>query len=144
MMSDLNLCRCFQLTAFLCSFAILAGCDNSGRYSLEGKVTFDGEPVEKGYVQFSPLPGTSGPTSGADVKDGIYEVASSRGLFKGSYRVNVQAWKRSKKISIDPVTGEKFKGGDLKQILPPKYNDDSDLEIEIGGAQRTFDFNLDP
>lgn len=143
-MSKVVLFHRVLFAALIFSSLILVGCNDSGRLSLNGTVTFDGEPVEKGYVQFSPLPGTTGPTAGADVQDGAYEVASVRGLFEGSYRVDVQAWVRSGKVSIDPVTGEKTVGGDLKQILPSRYNKDSELTIDISGGQRTFDFNLDP
>lgn len=144
-MYKIDLYRRFFFAALLFSSAALMGCKDSRRLPVEGKVTFDGQPVEWGYVQFSPSAGTTGPTSGADIKDGAYEVASVRGLFQGTYRVAIQAWKRSGGVSIDPVTGEKTEGGgNLKQILPPKYNDESELTVEIGGGERTFNFNLDP
>jgi hypothetical protein len=144
-MSKDYLYRCLLLMALLFSVVAVAGCNDSGRYPLKGSVTFDGEPVEWGYVQFSPMAGTTGPTSGADVKNGTYAVATERGLFKESYRVDVKAWKRSsKKFSIDTVTGEKVEGGGVKQFLPKKYNDDSELTVEIGGGQSEFDFDLEP
>lgn len=120
----------------------LVGCSDSGRLPLNGKVSFNGVPVEYGYVQFTPMAGTTGPTAGADVKDGAYEVASVRGLFKGSYRVEIQSWKRSGGVSVDPVTGERTQGGDLNQVLPAKYNKKSELTVEIEPAKQSYDFHL--
>lgn len=120
-----------------------AGCDTSGRFPLAGKVQYAEQPIDYGYIQFSPLPGTVGPTSGADIKEGAYRIPAEQGLMRGSYRVSIQAWKRAKSWSIDPVTGERTEGGDMKQFLPVKYNDDSELTIEIGTGTDTFDFDLD-
>ena len=135
---------CVFLAALLTLSISLAGCSDSGRLPLNGMVSFDGEPVEYGYVQFTPMAGTTGPTSGADIKDGAYEVASVRGLFKGSYRVEIQSWKRSGGVSVDPVTGERTEGGDLVQLLPAKFNKQSELTVEIEPEKRTFDFHLKP
>lgn len=141
-MPTVNVCRHVSAATLLLFSLALAGCNDSGRLPLKGSVAFEGEPIQNGYVQFRPLAGTTGPTSGADVKDGSYELDAVRGLFKGSYRVDIQAWKRSGGISIDRVTGEKTKGGDLKQILPAKYNKDSELTIDVGGDQTEFNFDL--
>ena len=132
------------LVALLTLSISLAGCSDSGRLPLNGKVSFDGEPVEYGYVQFTPRAGTTGPTSGADIKDGAYEVASVRGLFQGSYRVEIQSWKRSGGVSVDPVTGERTPGGDLVQILPVKYNKESELTVDVEQGKRSYDFHLQP
>lgn len=132
------------LVALVAVCITLAGCSGSGRLPLSGEVSFDGVPVERGYVQFTPMAGTTGPTSGADIKEGAYEVAPVRGLFKGSYRVEIQSWKRSGEVSVDPVTGEKFQGGNLVQLLPAKFNKESELTVEIEPGKRTFDFHLKP
>lgn len=130
------------LVAVFAVATMLMGCGGSNRLPMNGEISFEGVPVEYGYVQFSPVAGTTGPTSGADIKDGAYEVASVRGLIKGSYRVEIQSWKRSGKVSVDSVTGEKFQGGNLVQLLPAKYNKDSELTVEIEPGKRTFDFHL--
>lgn len=135
---------CVLSAAFIAFAIVLTGCGGSDRIPLQGEVSFDGTPVEQGYVQFTPIAGTTGPTSGADIKDGAYQVDSVRGLMKGNYRVEIQAWKRSGKVSIDPVTGEKFEGGNLVQLLPEKYNKQSELTLEIEPGKRTFDFHLEP
>lgn len=122
----------------------LVGCDRSDRLPLNGEVSFDGTPVKHGYVQFTPMAATKGPTSGADIKDGAYQVAPVRGLMQGAYRVEIQAWERTGGVSLDPVTGEKFQGGALVQLLPDKYNKQSELTLEIEPGTRTFDFHLKP
>ncbi|QDT00950.1 hypothetical protein [Adhaeretor mobilis] len=132
------------LAALLAASTMLTGCSEPSRLSVNGEVSIDGVPVEHGYVQFTPLTGTSGPTSGADIKKGAYQVASVRGLVQGRYRVEIQSWKRSGKVSVDPVTGENFQGGNLVQLLPAKYNKESELTMDIESGNRTFDFHLKP
>ena len=143
-MLKVGVSRYVLLGALLAPPFLFAGCNGSGRLPVQGEVSFDGEPIKYGHVQFTPISGTEGPTGGAEIRDGAYEVASVRGLFKGSYRVELQAWKRSGGVSIDPATGERTKGGDLKQFLPLKYNDDSELTVEIESGQRTHNFHLEP
>ena len=132
------------LVALLTACVTLAGCSDSGRIPFRGKVSFDGVPVEYGYVQFTPTAGTTGPTAGADIKDGVYEVASVRGLFEGSYQVEIKSWKRSEGVSVDPVTGERTPGGNLLQLLPAKYNKQTELTVKIEPAKQSYDFLLQP
>ena len=144
MMLKIDFSRYALLAIFLITPILLAGCGGSDRLAVQGKVSFDGEPVEYGQVRFTPLSGTKGPTGGAKIKNGVYEVASAKGLFKGNYRVELQAWKRIGNFSIDQVTGEKTEGGDLRPFLPAKYNEDSELTVEVASGKQTHDFNLEP
>ena len=141
-MLDQNLSRRCLSYLMLTALVLIAGCNTSGRLPLKGEVSFDGTPVKWGYVQFSPMPGTSGPKMGADIKDGSYEIATARGLFSGEYRVEIQAWERTDKVSRDPVTGEKIEGG-VRQLLPPKYNVKSELTVELVSGKPIHDFKLD-
>lgn len=122
--------------------SLLVGCGPADRLYVDGEVSFDGEPIEYGHVQFSPIGGTEAPTGGAEIKDGKYEIDSVRGLYKGSYRVEIQAWKRDGKRSEDPVTGEFTEGGDLKAILPKKFNEDSEMTVEVESGKQTHNFTL--
>jgi hypothetical protein len=72
----------------------------------------------------------------------LYEIATARGLFSGEYRVEIQAWERTDKVSRDPVTGEKIEGG-VRQLLPPKYNVKSELTVELVSGKPIHDFMLD-
>lgn len=140
MMSKVNFSSCAAMALLTISLT-LTGCDSSGRTPLRGAVSFDGTPVEKGYIRFSPIEGTKGPTSGADIVDGAYQIPSKRGLMDGNYRVVIEAWKRSDKAYVDPVTGEKSPGG-LQQILPARFNTKSELKKEVKAGTGSYDFDL--
>jgi len=122
---------------------LVAGCGDSDRHSVKGNVTVDSAPVENGYVYFSPLPGTKGPTAGAKITDGTYIVDASKGLFEGNYRVEIKVWRESDKVSEDFATGETTRG--LVQVLPPKFNSQSDLTMELSPSkEESYDFHLKP
>lgn len=62
------------LVACLCSMMIWAGCGQSSKgVTISGTVTFDGRPVEEGYVTFSPADGKGSPRAGP-IKDGQFTV----------------------------------------------------------------------
>ena len=44
--------------------ALFSGCGRSGREAIEGTVTLDGKPLEKGYITFRPQSGTASPSAG--------------------------------------------------------------------------------
>ncbi len=133
-------CLPFALVALVSIFCM--GCGSSGRLSVDGSASFDGEPIEYGHVQFVPVEGTQGPTGGSEIRDGSYKIDESRGLVKGTYRVEVQAWKRDGKLTEDLVTGEMTQGGDLKAFLPEEFNEQSKLTVTIEAGQQTHDFHL--
>jgi hypothetical protein len=120
-----HLCRLLCVVAL----ASLLGCGHGGRVSVEGTVTLDGRPMEKGQIQFSPLPGSTGPTAGADVVNGKFAIPPSDGPFAGKFRVQ---------ISQVGLTGRKIPNprgsgmiDEYAQILPARYNTDSRLEAEV-------------
>jgi hypothetical protein len=71
--------------------AALAGCGPAAPefHQLSGKVTFDGQPVVYGTVEFIPdaAKGHKGPAGSADINDGVYDtsLAGGQGLSKGPY-----------------------------------------------------------
>ena len=131
----------FTPALFLGAICFVVGCGDSGRLPIKGTVSIDGEPVKKGFIHFTPLPGTKGPTAGANIVDGSYEVDPSKGVFEGNFRVNIKDWRESKKKTEDPVTGEISAG--VKQFLPPKFNSKSELTVEIKRGGESYDFPLE-
>ena len=47
---------------------LLAGCGKKGleRAVISGRVSYQGEPVQRGLLRFVPIEGTKGPPAGAD------------------------------------------------------------------------------
>jgi hypothetical protein len=68
---------------------VSTGCGQRGptRFHLEGKVTFDGQPVPSGLIRFEPdsTKGNTGPVGYAAIKHGRYTTATdgSKGSLNG-------------------------------------------------------------
>jgi hypothetical protein len=73
---------CFPVLAL--GLLAVVGC-GSGGSTVTGNVTFNGKPVQEGYVNFYPTDGKSAPAGGA-IKDGRYSV---RNVAPGKNRVEV-------------------------------------------------------
>ncbi|MEQ8637246.1 carboxypeptidase-like regulatory domain-containing protein [Gimesia maris] len=125
---------------------LLAGCQNSTNDfgptgALSGKVTYQGEPVKEGLVQFNnPEKGFGG--QAVINEDGTYTITNdSGGLVLGTYQV-----------SVVPPTIEKSFGPDtppsevLKEMpnIPQKYHypKSSGLSVEIKDGENNFDIDM--
>lgn len=77
---------------FLIVLGILAGCGGPKTFPVEGTVTFDGKPVPKGMVTFSPdtEKGNDGRPSVTVIENGNYLIKPGpHGLLGGAYVVTV-------------------------------------------------------
>ncbi len=116
----------------------LLGCakDGSGEV-VEGKVTFAGQPLGSGHIDFIPVDG-KGPASGGEIKNGQYQFK----IVVGPKRVNITADKvtgQQKAYPNDP-NSPVF---DIKeQYLPNRYNTNSELKRDVVSGKNTFDFDL--
>jgi hypothetical protein len=115
---------------------LLTGCsrnDGPQRYTVSGKVTYDGKPVPKGFVTFSPdtEAGNSGPGGGAEVRDGVYQTAPGKGVVGGPHRVRI--------IGFDGIarteSGEELADG---AALFPTYQS----TVDFPKADATHDFEV--
>ena len=101
--------RLAWLPTVACCVLILSGCGGEkARYAIEGTVTLDGKPLEKGQICFFPLKGTKGPTAGAEIVDGKFSISNEGGTFLGKFRVEVTASRLGKKMRPDPMTGQPY------------------------------------
>ncbi|MCA9205406.1 MAG: hypothetical protein KDA59_20280 [Planctomycetales bacterium] len=80
--------------ALFVAVVLMIGCGgDSGptRYEVSGTVTYQGQPVPKGFVTFSPdtSQGNSGPGGGAEIVDGHYETAAGKGVIGGPHQVRI-------------------------------------------------------
>jgi hypothetical protein len=118
----------------------LAGCGRTGggpsypSARLEGAVTIDRQPVEKGTVQFVPPAGSPAKVVEADIKDGRY-VAT--GVPIGKVRVLFTAVKETgrtdTKSTSQPVP-------EVVNLIPESYRDG--LEITVAGDNPNQNFEL--
>ena len=115
---------------------LLAGC-GSELSQVSGRVTFDGEPVDRATVVFQGpgLPQAVDTTRA----DGIYSLSTGgkQGLPPGAYRVTISAYqtRRSENELSEPVPVLR---------TPAKYNkpETSGLTAEVQPGHNEFDFQL--
>ena len=132
--------RLFPLAVVLGS-AIFGGCGKTERLGIQGAVSLDGKPLEKGNITFRPLAGTASPSAGAQIVDGKFSIARERGLLPGKFRVEITASHPTDRKVRDRMTGATVTA--IDQYLPARYNEQSQLEASVAsnGANR-FEFAL--
>ena len=116
----------------------LAGCGESGpkRYGVSGTVKFHGEPVKLGSINFQADDGASG---GAQITDGKYAIPAAAGLTVGKYKVAVSYPDPKTAPTAEEAPGD---SGAVRELLPEKYADGSELTAEIKAESNTVDFDL--
>ncbi|TWT59328.1 hypothetical protein [Rubinisphaera italica] len=127
----------------------LSGCGGGGdgpsRASVEGQVTFSGEPVQSGFIQFIPQQGDEGAPVKLTIKDGKYDTSSdpldNRGIPLATCRVEITATRDTGK-QIKNMMGEMEP--ESEQYIPAKYNTDSELQTEITSDTDEVNYELVP
>ena len=113
----------------------LCGC---GQTRIQGKVRYGGEPVDMGGIGLLLDGAESTPENRATgiIQQGRYTL--EKGPAPGTYRVQIFWHKKTgKKIGpADQATDER------KQAIPPKYNEKTELKVEIKSGHNTLDFDL--
>ena len=129
----------FVLSCFLFCLAAFVGCGkNDGLCSVEGTVTLDGAPVADGTINFGPMAGQHGTATGAKIVDGKYSARAS----EGEMVVSVYAYKMEK---IENPTEDDIAHGVTERqvnLVPEKYNRQSELKCTIKSGKNTVDFDL--
>jgi hypothetical protein len=122
------------------ALVVLAGCGGSSA-SVEGTVSVDGTPVDHGSIVFAPA-GGSGATVGTDIRDGKYTLPTERGLTSGKYKVEI-TWNKKTGKKMKDVADTGAVTDDRMQVLPEKFNKNTELTTEIkGGANGGVNFEL--
>ncbi len=128
-------CRNAALLLFYATgFFPLVGCgEEQGRSSISGTVTYEGQPLETGFVNFLPQNG-DGPTAAGEVTKGQFSVT---GIFPGKKRVQIQAADQSRTYSSPAPTPNTKDSA----IFPPNAIGNNQT-IEIIPGSQTLDFKL--
>lgn len=134
--------RTILILFLVSSFSLLLGCgeDTGGRVAVSGTVTFKGEPLESGTIQFDAADGSL--MSGATITAGKYEVPAAQGLLPGKYTVRVS--------SVSEAGGAEEAPGDSmaaeaknKDLIPAEFNTDSTTTMDVtAGSPNTFDLDI--
>jgi hypothetical protein len=120
------------------------GCGSKGSFApVNGKVFFQGRPLPRGTIVFTPDParGGAGPQASADIQaDGTFTLrtAAQDGAIPGWHRVTVLA------LEAPDPNGPKYMIP--RSLIPDKYRDpaQSGLACEVlPGKPNGINFNLD-
>jgi hypothetical protein len=116
---------------------VLVGCFGKRTAQVTGTVLVDGQPLEKGSISFIPADG-KGSTAGGDIKDGKYSVAQvSPGTMKVQIRYPRVSGKKKLYDTPDSPTRDTF-----TEVLPKKYNDQTELQFDVQPGKNEKDWNL--
>lgn len=124
---------------------LIGGCGHADTQVVTGSITLDGQPLAHGQIEFTPTGATRGPIAGATIENGRYQVpAVAQGLKTGGvYRVMISSMVGSGRFIRHPeAPGGKMEA--LKNVVPPRYNDQSELTITISAQpdENVHDFSL--
>lgn len=132
----------FLTYLFCCSLVFgFSGCGKQQstveRIQVEGKVTLDGNPIEKGVITF--IPAGKGATAGAEIKSGQFKIPQDQGPSPGEYRVEIDSSVPTGKKILD-TDGETMVD-EFKNGVPPRFNRQTELTVTLknGENQQLFD-----
>ena len=115
---------------------LAAGCSDPTEGVVSGTVFVDGQPAKTGAVSFIPVDGLSG-TAGAMITDGTYTANVPLGMAKVQIRVSKvvghQKLYNTPDSPVQPIREE---------VLPPKYNDQTELRLEVKPGRNQQDYHL--
>ena len=121
--------------ALLC--LVTAGCGSS-RPVMEGTVTLDGVPIEKGTIMLTPADG-KGQTAGCGIEAGRYSMQASLGTMKVVISANRKAGKMPD--PTNPGSGEMIDR--YEEYVPKRYNDDTELTVTVTSGMNKRNFELE-
>ncbi|QDU38610.1 hypothetical protein Mal4_29390 [Maioricimonas rarisocia] len=129
-----------QIPVILSLILLLAsGCGDSnplGRQPVSGTITLNGQPLERGTIEFSPK--ESGTASGASIQDGAYAIPADKGLPPGEYLVRISAADEEAEPMEMPGESSKIS----PELIPPEYNAESEQTFTVS-ADGENEFSLD-
>lgn len=125
--------------AALLMAAVVLGCSADKRAGVEGKVTYDGQPLDVGTITFIPT-GGAGDKSGGLIDGGVYRVEAKTGPAPGPHKVEIR-WAKPTGKSSKNEFGEVITS--RQEGLPDKYHANSTLTAEVKAGKNVIDFALE-
>jgi hypothetical protein len=128
---------------FVPLFALLIGCalgcGSSAVGTVEGEVLLDGAPLKEGVVRFVPVDGKS-QTASALIADGKF----TEKVPVGTHRVEISSPKLPAGINSakEMKRGTVDEGAALEEMIPARYNSNSDLKETIKPGANPVRFDL--
>ena len=124
---------------------VLAGCGNryGGRQEILGTVKLKGQPLDQGVIDFIPISGDGATKEGALIANGSYHIDREHGLLPGKYRVVITSGDGRTPANTDEPPGPSGANIISKDRIPPDYNINSKVEVEVKEkGPNVFDFDI--
>jgi hypothetical protein len=115
---------------------LIAGCSEPTIGVVTGTITVNGSPAKSGSIAFFPTNGKSS-TAGAEVVDGHYTAEVPLGTAKVEIRVPKVVGKKKLYDTPDSPIKEV-----LAESLPAKYNDQTELTLDVQPGENYQDYKL--
>lgn len=111
------------------------GCGSSSelkRYPIEGEITFNGQPIPGGTIEFEPDSGqgNEGPLSKAMFRDSKFLIDSRRGIIGGPYIVRIEGY-------TAPLDGDSGPGSKTPMPIFKQYV--TKMELPKSATTHKFD-----
>ena len=117
--------------------AFISGCGPESNVAfISGTVSIDGQTTSSGSISFIPVNG-QGPTAGTEFKDGKYASQAAIGECKVEVRVSKVVGKKKLYDTPDSPVQDL-----MEEVLPAKFNEATELRIEIKKGTNTKDWEL--
>ena len=123
---------------------LLAGCGgDGGRATVKGRVTFGGTPVSDGAINLIPSDSQLRRVGGS-IADGTYELTGEQsGPMPGTYRVEIYGFEPiGAPAGAEPGDAEAESA--TRQFIPPQFNTNSTMELNVDSSLVEKDFDLTP
>jgi hypothetical protein len=122
---------------------LIAGCGGgTGRGAIRGAVNLDGKPLAKGSILFEPIQGTRGTVIGGPIEQGRYQFSAAAGPAIGWNRVEIRATRNTGKMIPKPLAPPGQMIPQQEEAIPPQFNSESTLKVEIKPGDNTADFEV--
>ena len=124
-------------SALMLTLLALVGCGGDARMAeVTGMVTVDDNPLENGAIRFVPIDGKT-QTTGGIIKDGHYTVLVPLGEM--SVAISAPKIVGKRKLYDTPNSREM---DIIEEALPAKYNEETELRLEVKAGRMEKDFDL--
>jgi hypothetical protein len=140
----------YRNTFILVALLGFAGCsgDNLNRAVVEGNVTLDGQPLNKGIISFFPM-NNEGPSVGTKIEGGRYRFDKKNGPVVGEYRIEINGEQVPSGKKIPSPMDPKLMIDEMVDPVPEKYHSNGamgkaveTLKATVTTGRNTIDFPL--
>lgn len=124
------------LSLLVCPVLVGCGLSSESMAVVKGKVTIDGQPANDGTISFVPV-GQKYPSARGSIAAGQYQQSVPSGAYKVMISSQRVIGKTRMYNSPDSATRKT-----TEEILPARYNDQTELQIEVGSEITEYNFDL--